>query len=390
MFSDNHKISVGQLHTLLITDWVGKTVLLIPKLVQGIDSREALLTACFGLFFTVAVMGGLETFSGKISGNYYGYVQKQAGDVAAFVLYLVYGLYFLLHSIVMLYLSSALAAEYLLPDMNVSIVMLLPLTVGYFLARGGLEVRGRVSELIAGVIVILLVLMLGNGLFQMDTGRLWHGEPLEWQDVAGNGYLTVASFGSILALPFVLPEVEKKKGWKLRLYVPLVINGLLLAGIYLTGFGIFGTEGMQRLDWPMIALMSSMNLQGVFLQRWDILFVGLLQLSLFFAVGTGIYYMENILFNLKNLGIKRVIPTEGYSSWKKRKREKERRILRLLICGAVYLVGIRMEQWETSVYWYEKIGLFGCIPLLAALTLLIWGKSVWREKKGRKMADEQK
>ena len=64
----------------------------------------------------------------------------------------------------------------------------------------------------------------------------------------------------------------------------------LLFFTFLACFGIFGAEGMRRLAWPVISLMSSASLNGVFLQRWDILLIGFLEFSLFLSVGEGVFY----------------------------------------------------------------------------------------------------
>lgn len=392
MFSDNHKISGRQLKTLLMIDWLGKTVLLIPQLTRGVGSRNTLLAAVAGMVLAAVMAAGLAAFSEKISGNYYLHVQKRMGNAAAFVLYLVYGIYFFLHTAVMLHLCGGIAAAYLLPDTDLSILMLPPLAVGYFLAKGGLEVRGRVSELLSGVILVVVFLMLGNSLLQIQPERLWYPEQLDGYVLAENSYLTAAGFGSMFSLPFVLPEVEKGTGWKRRLYVPLAVNGIFLILIYLAGFGIFGAEGMERLDWPIISLMSSINLQGVFLQRWDILFIGLLLLSLFFAVGSGIYYIETIVFTLQSGGIKKKLPEEGCSNWKKRRIEKKRRVIRLSALLIVYLTMLNVEHWETVIGWYNRIGLMVCIPVLAVMTILIWGRGWMMEKgngAGEKKAEEQ-
>lgn len=370
---------------LLLFDWLGKTVLLFPHLIQKSGMYSAIISTVGGIFLMTVVVTGLLLFSKNISGEYYFYVGQRGGKATSVFLYLVYGVFFALQTLAILRLCGEVAGRYLLPDTDVRLLMLLVLGVAFFLAGGGLEVRARVSEILCGIVVVLLFVMLGSSILQVRWDISWEQRPYEGIELVKNSYLTSAGFGSIFTLPFVVPEIEKDRGWEKKVYAALFLNGILLLLVYLTGFGIFGNEGMDRIQWPLIEIMSCMNLQGVFLQRWDLIFVGVLLFSLFFAVGSGIYYMETVLFALRYSGNRTGKMMEACSGWKRRRIEKKKRLIRSIIALALFGVVCLETSWEQILRWYHQIGLYICVPVIAGITVLLWIK----ERYFRKVSEEQ-
>lgn len=358
MFSDNHKISARQLQALLITDWIGKIVLLLPGLTQGVSGVTVLTGTLAGLLLAAVFLGLVLRAAVQTEMDYYIYVKKRAGGFLAGILYWVYGLYFLIHTSMILYLCGEIASTYLLPEVSTMLLMLLPGITGYYMARGGMEIRGRVSEMTAYLIGGILSLMLILTLFQIRPRQLLQGGGLQWEGMLEGIYLTAAGFGGIAILPLALPRVERTESLKKRSYGALFLVGALLLLTYIASFGIFGAEGMNRLKWPAISLMSCTNLQGVFLQRWDVILMAVLLSSLFLSAGGGIYYMGVVggAFGKK----KNPVMAAG-----------------LLIS---YLLAVLMTHQENGMVFYGKISLYFCVPFLL-LTLVCLNIVDWVRKK---------
>lgn len=374
---------------LLLFDWLGKTVLLFPHLIQKNGMYNAVISTVGGIFLVTVTAAGLLRFSKNIDGEYYCYVEQRGGKGIAVVLYLVYGMYFVLQTLVLLRLCGEITGRYLLPETDVRVLMLLVLAVSFFMVGGGLEVRARLSELLCGIVAVLLALMLGSGLLQAHWEAAWHQEQWNGMELVKNSYAAAAGFGSIFTLPFVVPEIEKEHRWEKNVYAALFVNGALLLLVYLAGFGILGDTGMTRMEWPLIELMSSIKLPGMFLQRWDLIFVGVLLFSLIFAVGSGIYYMETLWFALKGGREKNGKTLEGCSGWKRRRIGKKKRLLRsmivLLLFGIVCIEG----RWEVIFQWYHRLGLYICVPVIAAITILTGIREWQQNKEERKQTGQE-
>ena len=443
MFSDNHKISDRQLQALLLTDWIGKIVLLQPGLAREYWGSAVFWGTVAGLILTAVFLLLIMRSAWSSPVDYYSYIKRHEGKTAAVVLYLVYGIYFLEQTILLLFLCGEIAEIYLLPDTARPVLMLLPAVVGYFLARGGLEIRGRVSELLAWLMAVVLLLLLLLALFQIQPAQLLEAVsfgqitqsssalqgsgniaslsgiaqgsgnitslsaiaqgsgstaslpaifrelPTELAGIGACICLTTAGFGSIWAIPLVLPGAEQKKGWKKKLYLAFGMAGIFLLLVYLAGYGTFGSAGMKRLSWPIISLMSCVNLQGMFLQRWDVLLTALLLVSLFLSVGSGIYYTEKVIMTLwenaseqrllrkqGNAGEQRLLREQGNAGEQRLLREQEntgRRRTRVRLCclALAYLLALKIRDWEQALFFYERISLWFCVPVLTLMVLLV-------------------
>ena len=91
MFSDNQKISSRQLHTLLITDWLGKVVLLLPASFQGASAWTILAGTVAGfaaseLFLCLAV-----SVADRGKRDFFFCVKERLCSWAALLLYLMTG-----------------------------------------------------------------------------------------------------------------------------------------------------------------------------------------------------------------------------------------------------------------------------------------------------------
>ena len=349
MFSDNQKISSRQLHTLLITDWLGKVVLLLPASFQGASAWTILAGTVAGfaaseLFLCLAV-----SVADRGKRDFFFCVKERLCSWAALLLYLIYGVYFLCHGAIMLYLCGRIGGTYLLPETSGPLLIALPAIVGYYLARGGMEVRGRISELLAFLIWWAFLFLLLFALPGVRPHHLLAGGGIDAGGLMSFSAIVFASFGGVGALPLAFPQVVTEGGKQERAKSLRGAGGKALAMVafvliitFLIGYGLFGQEGMARLEWPVITVMSSTNLQGVFLQRWDVLLVGLLLFAMFLSAGTGIYYVS----------------TAGETLGMKRKPAQ---------CGAValaYLLAVFLSQMDGQrvFSWYRNISFRICVP----------------------------
>lgn len=292
MFSENQKISAKQMRALLLTDWMGKLLLLAPDLLGKAGGGNGVAGVLAGTALTLGIGWAAAGTGRDKNGDYYGQICRAAGKPAACALFFLIILYLIGQAALAFYLCGQIAGTYLLPETNEALVILIPALLGYYLASGGLETAGRVSELTAFLLWGLFFLMLALTLPQIQPNLLAESmEPVESGIWKAAGYTALAGFSTVSVLPLILPQIiDPRDETAEKTMQAILMGGLLLLLSVTAGYGIFGAEGMGRLRWPVIALMSCTNLQGVFLQRWDVLLIGLLVFSLFLSAGSSIFY----------------------------------------------------------------------------------------------------
>ena len=291
MFGGNQKISGRQLERLLVLDGVGKAGLLLPRFAGRVSGRTFLLSLLTAVFLTLGYTWCIARLSRKIENDFYSYVCFRLGRPTAVFLCFLYWMYTFVNVLFLLRLFAAIAVTFVLPETPEWILIVIASLTGIYAASGGLEVRARFSEVIYPFVVypLILLLILAAAALHPEAFQT-KAEPLSW-DAACRGAQMFTAFGGIGLFLYLIPFAENQKTGERALFRGI---GKILAGeffLFLIILGTFGEQGMKALPWPFISLMSSVEIRGVFLQRWDVIFTVLLLGSFFAALATGMYYL---------------------------------------------------------------------------------------------------
>lgn len=88
----------------------------------------------------------------------------------------------------------------------------------------------------------------------------------------------------------------------------VLVTGGLLFFIYLLLMGIFGTKALAGTQFSVVALMSMVELPGGFLERLDVLMVGIWFFALYALMDHMIFHSVNIFMHTFSLKIKNIRP----------------------------------------------------------------------------------
>lgn len=283
--------------SLLVMDWLAKLCLLLPVYLAG--KNPGTMVGCLAvglllwLWFSVLISGVSEE-----SGDFFDLTAGRMGKICAWIVYLTGFFYFLSHAAVCINLCANLAAVYLLPEVPLPVLALLPLAAGLYLAYSRVEVHGRLGELLAPVIVLLFLL---SAAFAVPGMNLTAGDQMLLradQKLAAGSYEVFACMGGMF-LPILMPFLTNQKQDIGALIRRAGCWSLIPAGILLfITAGSFGAASMFAFEFPTVRVMSNVNVPGGFLQRWDIFFLILLMFSLSFSVGNGFWYLNEIIERL--------------------------------------------------------------------------------------------
>ncbi len=358
MFSENERISSRQLKRLVVLDWIGKACLLLPLFIERSDGRSFTVSLMIGLVLSLFYICLISWLGRQVQNDYFGYVQNRMGKGAALVLALVYWLYAFVNTVYLVRLFGEVAGTFLLPELGQEILFALVVAAGCYGAFQGLEGRARTAEALYGILLIPLGILLLAAAIPIRSEYLSPGQAALSLEMLGHGLQVFMAFGGAGIFLFVAPRVERKKEFGKALRRSVVIVGGAALAMLLTSIGTFGEEGVRALPWPVITLMSTVEIPGGFLQRWDVVFTGLLLTTFFIAVSTGMFYIR--------------LMSEQLLPWRRPK------VFLLFGALAVFLAACWCKSYETAARVYVVVNGYVMVPLAVGITCLLalieWNK----------------
>lgn len=358
MFSENERISGRQLNRLAVLDWIGKACLLLPLFIQRSDGRSFTVSLIIGLGLTLLYICLITWLGKQVQNDYFGYVQNRMGKGAALALSLIYWLYAFVNTVYLVRLFGEVAGTFLLPELEQELLFALAAAAGCYGAFHGLEGRARTAEALYGILLIPLGILLLAAAVPIRPDYLGPGQADFSLEMLACGLQVFMAFGGAGIFLFVAPRVEGKKTFGKALRRSVVIVGSAALAMFLACVGTFGEEGVRALPWPAVTLMSTVEIPGGFLQRWDVVFTGLLLTTFFIAVSAGLFYVR--------LMSEQLLPWRGRGIY--------------LFPGAlaVFLAACWCKSYETAARVYVVVNGYIMIPLAVGFTCLLalieWNK----------------
>ncbi|WP_079709026.1 GerAB/ArcD/ProY family transporter [Paraliobacillus ryukyuensis] len=175
---------------------------------------------------------------------------------------------------------------YLLEGTPLSVLMICMLWVGTYLLAGGINAMARLFEFIypITIFIFLLVVMLGIVNFEIDNVR----------PVLGNGVMPIIK--GLVPTLLTNSGMEFLLVWIAFMKRPKQATKVLRWGVFLTVFiyfftiiittGVFSVERLQVETWPTLSLIQSYEFKGVFIERFESVFlvVWIIQIFATYAV----------------------------------------------------------------------------------------------------------
>ena len=350
MISNNRIISQRQLGRMVMLDWLAKAALLLPGFAAGAGVRSFVLSVFFGTALAVGYAWLVGRLANHMEQGFADYVKERLGGGCAVVLTLLYFFYAFVNTVFLLRLFGIVAVTFILPEASQEILAGAVVLGAVYIVSGGLEVRARVSEVLFPAVFLPLLLLMACAAFSTNSGYLSPGKAEVSLMTAKHGMQAFIVFGGMGIFLFAAPQVKQKEKTGKTLMRTSAVTGTAAAALLLAAVGAFGEAGMRASAWPALTLMSSAEIPGGFLQRWDVIFTGLLLSSFFAAAAAGIFYMRRLGADLLCRGTPLPGPAVG-----------------LLAYGGALWCG----SYETALRVYTVVNGYLCVPLLVLFTLLL-------------------
>lgn len=383
MFAENDRISIRQIKYLLIMEWTGRLCLILPVCLEGKNLGSVVFSIVLGAVSWCLTLPLLYGWQRDGESLFEGIV-RVLGKWAAVVIYGAGYLFFLAQAAVFLNLCAQLAFFYLVPEVPVWLLGLLPLAAGIYLSSSGIEVRGRLCELIGPVAVTLMGMMIFWAAFGMEAyGQ--EGTLVRLEDnLARGGFEVFACMGGMFT-PLLGAYAARRSGggnvWRSedkqdrktasqsgKNAIRRAVRSAGLCSILLGGslcavaVASYGGNGIAAVDFPAVRVMSNVKIPGDFLQRWDVLFLGVLLTEIAVTVGGSFWYMKEIAACLLE--------------------QKENHPKKSLLGGiwgagiaAAYLLGMGFMDGFRAICYYTAYPMQLLTSLLLGMYLVLWIRS---------------
>lgn len=352
-FMNNQKISARQVKRTLTLELLGISTLLLPSLVASRSGVDGFFALAAGGICALLLLGFWQKYFQKNS------LPACMDTLAAEIripVQIFYGIGFLGIAGYTLYLLTSLIENQLLGK-NWELVIVLTLTgTAFFGLMRGLECRVRVYEVLYVFLLAPLFVILGLACAGINADA-W--APVAMSSVSQfiqSSYLSFLFFSGISLYTLFQPNCkDSKAACRGTKHALLLVLGLNLV-VYLILLGVFQSELLAHLDWPVIDLMAVVKLPGNFLERQDALMVGIWFFCLF-------AFLDSMLF----------YAVESWGKVFSLQQENHRKKLRLtgVLTVAGLVLAFLLLHYELLAEWMFSCYLYGVLPLMLLFPVLV-------------------
>ena len=293
MFANNNQISGRQTTRLLVFELLGYSALLVPSVLAKTAGRDGIFSIALGVAAGFLYLRLLKTLLGRLQEKYTDGLMAAYGTVAGNLIKTGYFVCFLLLAGRVTSVFAELVVKELL-EKQFSLIAFFIMLLVYYGVSGGIEGRARVYEILFWVILIPLFLMMLLALPAVDADYWMPVMTVSPGAVIKGGY-QVFSCVSIL---FLVPFFSEYVSGKMQVYhcakKALAWTGGILGVLYLLLTGMFGDSALVTLDYPVVTMMSRIQMSGGFLKRTDALMFGVWFFTLYALINSLVFFSGSL------------------------------------------------------------------------------------------------
>lgn len=290
MFSDNEKISLRQLQCLIISNFTGIFMILLPFYLFMPSAEGSVLSLIISF-----ALGGAVIFALLLAAERKN-KRKNTAALKALCLFLfaktalVNGSY--------MALAQQAVSVFLLKGQYRFAMAALMAVFAFFICRRGIEPRARLGEITAFILLVSLALVFILVFYECDIRELKWGLSADSRTF-GTAVKALLLFSGGEALFFILPYVSRKKGEvKKSALTAFTLLGAITVLLLSEALCVFGLNEVTAKKWPVLQMMKSISFPALLLERQDVLFMGMFiaGICMFaaFTVGSMAVYAEKI------------------------------------------------------------------------------------------------
>ncbi len=227
---------------------------------------------------------------------------------------------------------------------------------------GGIEGRACVYEILFWILLIPFGMMVVSAWKQVILDY-WCPVAERSFGAVGRGGLEFFFFFLKLILFLVLFLQEFVKGGKNTVYKnakrALFLFGILLAVLYLTLEGMFGSAMLSGMRFAAVTMMSSVQISGGFLKRTDAFMLGFWFFTLYELLSSMVFYAGNLIGRV---------------------RKTEKKLLYVIVLVPVYFLAFAFYRVEACRQLMENVIWKAGMMFVVLVPVLLYLKSRWMKQ----------
>lgn len=360
MFSENRQISKRQIRRLLIYDLFGIGTLLLPVFLTKFTGRDGIFCVFGAWLLLLCYLKFLEKMQRGVKWTYTDYLKMSVGSVVSKLFLAVYFVYCILFSAYALFTAASVIQRCLLREESFWLITFFLCLLGAYGVYAGMEGRARVYELLFWFLMFPLFVMLLFSMPQIHTEYWCPIFDTGSKNMARGIYLVVIFCGVLFLVPFLFGFARKKGQVVSAARQALAFFSTMNVVVILILMGIFNVNALKEQRFPIITLMSMVDLPGGFLKRQDAFMVAIWFFTLYAFLNTGLFYAE---YSLKSIcfGSKKILP--------------------LMICvGFIYAIAGGFYRISGAVFWYYKFLWYVGTPAVILIPVIAYLFAEGRKK----------
>lgn len=380
MFSSNQKISIRQCFRLLTFDLLGISTLLVPSFLGKECKLAGILAIVIGTVLMWLYLEIIRNTLRIMNTDLLSYLRNRSVSdlqnnqpakryfvIRKLILIDIFAINTILGGMCC-FIFSDMIKTYLVQQENILVIMIVILVVSAYSVSGGIESRARLYEIMFYFVLVPLGIMLVIASSQIKLPYLTQIDKINTFNV-DNYALNIMEGGFVVFLMYItlfnllfFPAFIKQKDIPVLIKTgkrSLMLSGAILVATYVVLLGNFGSRGMSALKYPVITLMSTINLKGSFFKRTDAFMLGVWFFTLFAFLNLNLSYAGEVMkefFAIKSRKLHLIIVT----------------LIFFVVTMAFRIMNQNIENSmgeENMLGKIEKMGL-GAVPIFILLSVI--------------------
>lgn len=301
MFAKNNRISGRQAMRLITFDLLGVSALFIPAALASLAERDGIFSIGIGFLLGGIYLWILKKVTLKMQGSYGEYLLNVFGAFWGKIIKFGYWIYFLLFAGRVASLFAELVGKELIEE-QFRLILLIIMGMVLYGSAGGIEGRARVYEILFWILLLPLGILILFALPTVDSDYWAPVFHMPVRQIAKGGYQVFLDWAALCLLPFFAEYVKDKEQLYRGGRQALVLTGLVVGVLYIVLLGMFGGQALATMDYPVVTMMSRIQITGGFLKRtdafmfgiWFFMLYALLNSLVFFGSRLGIDFFQKV------------------------------------------------------------------------------------------------
>ncbi len=293
MFSKNNKVSGRQLGRMIFVETSGTTAFLALNTISKYGTDGILMMVWIYLFALVYAMVCF-----KLARSMDKYESKKIYRIVRAIVMMILIAKYLCMAAIVLNGIADVARLILIPDVSSFFIIAVTLASILYCINGGIEARGRASELLFYFVLIPIVIICVMLVPKIEPASVLPTFNVDLKSAAMDFFFLVWFFvpaESLFLAKDCYDNTEKVRG---KVYASISLSAVVNIGIYTAAVGVYGAETVSKMERPVLRLMQISGIPGDFLNRQDGIMSVFLIVSMFCSAWALIYHINELVKNL--------------------------------------------------------------------------------------------